>query len=53
MKKTESFTPRDESDMDYEASDVCLHGKSFSEICVDCCPEDGDGSWDGDEWSGG
>jgi hypothetical protein len=32
-------------------SDVCSHGKGFDEICVDCCPEDDDGSFTGDEWS--
>lgn len=37
-------------DDDYEG-DLCSHGKSFSEICVQCCPEDDDGSFTGDEWS--
>jgi hypothetical protein len=31
--------------------DVCEHGKGFDEICVECCPEDDDGSFTGDEWS--
>jgi hypothetical protein len=34
-----------------ENDDVCLHGRAFDEICIDCCPEDDDGSFDGDEWS--
>jgi len=31
--------------------DVCVHGRGFDEICVECCPEDDDGSFTGDEWS--
>lgn len=34
-------------------ADVCVHGKPFDVICVDCCPEDDDGSFEGDEWSEG
>jgi hypothetical protein len=33
--------------------DVCVHGKTFDVICVECCPEDDDGSFTGDEWSEG
>lgn len=33
--------------------DVCVHGKCFDVICVECCPEDDDGSFTGDEWSEG
>ena len=36
---------------DDDAMDVCVHGKPFSSICVECCPEDDDGSFEGDEWS--
>ncbi len=31
--------------------DVCSHGKGFDEVCVECCAEDDDGSFEGDEWS--
>jgi hypothetical protein len=31
--------------------DVCTHGRGFDETCVECCPEDDDGSFTGDEWS--
>lgn len=34
-----------------EAGDVCVHGRGFDQICVECCPEDDDGSFTGDEWS--
>ena len=40
-------------DMDIECADVCVHGKGFDVICVECCPEDDDGSFTGDEWSEG
>ena len=40
-------------DMDIECADVCVHGKPFDVICVECCPEDDDGSFTGDEWSEG
>lgn len=33
--------------------DVCTHGRPFDVICVECCPEDDDGSFTGDEWSEG
>ena len=36
---------------DEREPDVCAHGKGFDEICVECCPEDDDGSFTGDEWS--
>lgn len=34
-----------------DTPDVCVHGRAFDEICVECCPEDDDGSFTGDEWS--
>lgn len=34
-----------------EPFDGCCHGKGWDEICVECCPEDDDGSYTGDEWS--
>lgn len=37
---------------DDEAGDVCEHGRGFDEICVQCCPEDDDGSETGEDWSG-
>ena len=36
---------------DYECADLCVHGKSFDVICVECCPEDDDGSFTGDDWT--
>lgn len=42
-----------EDDACDDAADLCVHGKSFSEVCVQCCPEDDDGSFEGDEWSEG
>lgn len=24
--------------------DVCVHGRPFDSICVECCPEDDDGT---------
>ena len=41
-----------ETDDGFKA-DVCVHGKPFDVICVECCPEDDDGSFTGDEWSEG
>lgn len=43
------FIPED-CDLDND-EDVCVHGKPFYVICVQCCPEDDDGSFTGDEWS--
>lgn len=40
-------------DEEDDAPDVCVHGRGFDVICVECCPEDDDGSFEGDEWSGG
>lgn len=40
-------------DEEENCPDVCIHGKGFDVICVECCPEDADGSCDGDEWSEG
>lgn len=40
-----------EPDEEHPDPDVCVHGRGFDEICVDCCPEDDDGSFEGDEWS--
>lgn len=40
-----------DDDMDLGDVDVCVHGRPFDVICVDCCPEDDDGSDTGDEWS--
>ena len=34
-------------------ADECVHGKPWDVICVQCCPEDDDGSFEGDEWSQG
>ena len=45
------FIPED-CDLDND-EDCCVHGKSFSVICVECRPEDKDGSLCGDEWSEG
>ena len=36
---------------DDDSADLCIHGKPFDVICVECCPEDDDGSFEGDEWS--
>ncbi len=41
----------DAMDSDEQELDVCVHGRGFDEICVECCPEDDDGSFTGDEWS--
>lgn len=38
-------------DVEEHDPDVCVHGKGFSEFCVECCPEDDDGSFTGDEWT--
>lgn len=43
-------TPYDDELDDLEL-DVCVHGRSFDVICVECCPEDDDGSDTGDDWS--
>lgn len=51
MSNTSRDTPNDEDAM--EPDDVCIHGKGFDVICVECCPEDDDGSFEGDEWSEG
>ena len=40
-------------DMDIECADLCIHGKSSDVICVECWPENDDGSFTGDEWSEG
>jgi hypothetical protein len=47
----EQFIPED-CDLE-NGVDLCVHGKPFSVICVQCCPEDDDGSFTGDEWSEG
>ena len=47
MNSPHSYT----DDIEDCEADVCSHGKGFDEICVECCPEDDDGSFTGDEWS--
>lgn len=41
----------DSAEEDDREPDVCAHGIGFDQICVECCPEDDDGSFTGDEWS--
>lgn len=44
-------TDRLEEDDEHPMPDVCEHGRSFDQICVQCCPEDDDGSETGEDWS--
>lgn len=51
MTKDFASTDRVEDDDEHPMPDVCVHGRGFDQICVQCCPEDDDGSEDGEDWS--
>lgn len=47
------MTPQEIMDLEDEQfePDVCIHGRGWDVICVQCCPEDDDGSETGEDWS--